>query len=76
MRGNSSWSKSVFEPRRVFLLAAADALDPMSALGRTLLSYCAGNAIMISEKVIPRIHACSVTDFRVSAKGDSRVTFS
>jgi hypothetical protein len=48
----------------------------MSALARTLLTYSARNAIMISEKFIPRVHARSVTDFRVSAKSDSRVTFS
>jgi hypothetical protein len=52
------------------------ALDPMSALARTLLTYSARSAIMISEKFIPRVHARSVTDFRVSAKSDSRVTFS
>jgi len=48
----------------------------MSALARTLLTYSARNAIMISEKFIPRARARSVTHFRVSAKSDSRVTFS
>jgi len=48
----------------------------MSALARTLLTYPARNAIMIWEELIPRVHARSVTEFRVSAQSDSRVTFS
>jgi len=48
----------------------------MSPLARTLLTYSARNAIAIWERLIPRVHARSVTHFGVSAKSDSRVTFS